>query len=93
MDRLVHWESRLESKVFRLLDVCQAVERFSEQPFTIHYLSDESWRSHVPDVAFVDNGGMTRLMNSVGNTNLGSMRGNRANMRAAEDFLRRMGMM
>ena len=62
MDRLVHWESRLESKVFRLLDVCQAVEKFSEQPFTIHYLSDESWRSHVPDVAFVDNGGVIWIL-------------------------------
>ena len=42
---------------------------------------------------FVDNGGMTRLMNTIGNTNLGSLRNNRANMRAAEDLLRRMGMM
>ena len=62
MCRLMHWESRLESKVFRLLDVCPAVEKFAEQPFTIHYLSEESWRSHVPDVAFVDKDGVIWIL-------------------------------
>ena len=49
--RLVHWESRLESAVFRLLDVCPGVATFSEQPFTIFYLDEGSWHAHVPDVA------------------------------------------
>ena len=53
MRRLIHWESRLESKVFRLLDVCPGVKKFSEQPFTIHYVVDGCWYAHVPDVAFL----------------------------------------
>ncbi len=50
--RLVHWESRLESKAFRLLDICPGVVTFAEQPLTIHYLKDGHWFCHVPDVAF-----------------------------------------
>lgn len=50
MGRMMHWESRLEAKVLRLLDACPAVERFAEQPFTILYLQDGRWRAHVPDV-------------------------------------------
>jgi hypothetical protein len=53
MGRQVHWESRLESKVFRCLDVCPGVTRFGEQPFTIYYLADGIWHAHVPDVAFL----------------------------------------
>ncbi|MFY2763533.1 hypothetical protein [Arenimonas sp. MALMAid1274] len=53
MGRQVHWESRLESKVFRLLDVCPGVTKFGEQPFTIHYFINGIWRAHVPDVAFL----------------------------------------
>ena len=50
MGRFMHWESRLESKVFRLLDACPAIYRFAEQPFTIRYLSNGEWHSHVPDI-------------------------------------------
>lgn len=53
LGRLVHWESRLESSVFRLLDVCPAVKAYAEQPFTIHYLDAGTWRAHVPDVAYL----------------------------------------
>lgn len=42
---------------------------------------------------FVDAGGVNRVMNAVGNTRIADMRNNRNNMRAAEDLLRRMGMM
>lgn len=51
MGRFMHWESRLESKVFRLLDTCVAVKRFAEQPLIVRYLVNEKWHSHVPDVA------------------------------------------
>jgi hypothetical protein len=53
MGRQVHWESRLESKVFRFLDICPGVTRFGEQPFTLYYVVDGSWHAHVPDVAFL----------------------------------------
>lgn len=53
LGRLVHWESRLESSVFRLLDVCPAVITYAEQPFTIHYLDAGTWHAHVPDVAYL----------------------------------------
>ena len=60
--RLVHWESRLESKVFRLLDACPSVERFTEQPFTIHYLADGQWHAHVPDAAFLTHEGTVWIL-------------------------------
>lgn len=50
MGRMMHWESRVEAKVLRLLDACPAVERFAEQPFTLLYLQEGRWRAHVPDV-------------------------------------------
>lgn len=53
LGRLVHWESRLESSVFRLLDACPAVDTYAEQPFTIHYLDAGTWHAHVPDVAYL----------------------------------------
>lgn len=51
MGRLMQWESRVESKVFRLLDICPAITRYAEQPFTIHYFRDGKWHIHIPDVA------------------------------------------
>lgn len=51
MQRLMHWESREEAKVFRLLDASPAILRFSEQPFTIRYWDAGEWRHHIPDVA------------------------------------------
>lgn len=53
LGRLVHWESRLESKVFRLLDVCPAVSTYAEQPFTAYYLDQGAWHVHVPDVVLL----------------------------------------
>lgn len=50
MGQMLHWESRQEAAVFRLLDACPAISRFAEQPFTIHYFDGICWRSHVPDL-------------------------------------------
>jgi hypothetical protein len=62
LGRLVHWESRLESSVFRLLDVCPAVKAFAEQPLTIHYLDAGKWHAHVPDVAYVTAAGKVWIL-------------------------------
>lgn len=52
LNRLLHWESSQEAKVLRLLDACPGIKRFAEQPFLIRYLQGDTWRQHVPDVAF-----------------------------------------
>lgn len=52
MGRLMHWESFQEAKVFRLLDACPGIRKFTEQPVLIRYLDGDTWREHVPDVAF-----------------------------------------
>jgi len=47
--RVVQCESALEHEAALILDVSPVVQAFAEQPVRIHYRTEDSWRSHIPD--------------------------------------------
>lgn len=53
LERIVECESLLEVDMAILLDACPNVEGFAEQPLTLHYLAENTWRWHIPDFAMI----------------------------------------